>query len=97
MKNFPVLKNIGKEPNYFGLSLKSFMLLIIEIIITIIFTRGFITLLIFLPIILVTYFGLSAMEKKHGNDFLSKFLKKYFENFNGTKISITEIKEALKK
>lgn len=97
MKNFPVIKNIGKEPLYFGLSLKSFMVIIIEVIISIFFIRGLITAVIFFPIISVTYITLLRMQKKHGNEFVSKFIKKNLETFNGTKISISDIKNTIKK
>lgn len=37
------------------------------------------------------------MQKKHGNEFVSKFIKKNLETFNGTKISISDIKNTIKK
>lgn len=97
MKNFPVIKNIGKEPLYFGLSLKSFMIVIIELIISIFLIRGFVTLLVIVPVIGLTYAFLGKMEKDHGNDFLSKFMKRYLEHFDGTKIGLSELKKTMKK
>ncbi|CAA7393928.1 PrgI family protein [Chryseobacterium fistulae] len=96
MKNFPVIKDIGKEPLYFGLSLRSFMIVAIELIISIFIIRGFVLLITFALVVLITYAFLAKMEKDHGNDFISKFMKRYFENFDGTKIGLSELKKTMK-
>lgn len=96
MKNFPVIKDIGKEPLYWGLSLTSLIVVLAELIISIFFARGFISITIFLLVIAGTYFILLNMQTKYGNNVVSKFLKRYLDEFKGTKITLSEIKKTLK-
>lgn len=97
MKQFPVLKNIGKEPLYWGLSLYSMFIVLFEIILSVIFARGIIAIFVFVVIIASSYFILLGLQSKYGNDFFTKFLKYYLLDFKSTKVNLSELKNLIKK
>lgn len=95
MKKFPVIKNIGQEPLYFGLSLQGFFALIIVSIVVIFICTSFIAYVIGFACIAIIYKVLIDMQKKYGSHFFTKYLKFYLTSWEGTKVSLSEIKNAI--
>lgn len=96
MKKFPVIKNIGQEPLYFGLSLQGFFALILVTIIIVFICTSLIAYAIGFAFVSIVYKILYDMQKKYGSHFFTKYLKYYLTNWKGTKISLSEIKKTLK-
>lgn len=95
MKKFPVIKSIGQEPLYFGLSLQGFFALILFTILVIFFCKSIVGYAIGFGLVGIVYKILSDMQKKYGSHFFTKYLKYYLTNWQGTKVSLSEIKETL--
>lgn len=97
MKKFPVIKSIGQEPLYFGLSLQGFFALVLCSIIVVFVCQTFIAYAIGFAVVAMIYKVLLDMQKKYGNHFFTKYLKFYLTNWKGTKVSLSVIKETLNK
>ncbi len=96
MKKFPVYRDIKKAPSYWGLSLYGVMLMLAVFMVSFIVTRSIIGFIFSTLIMTILFFVLQSLEKKYGSEILTKFFTGYLNEFKGTKVKISEIKNLKK-
>lgn len=96
-KKFLMVKNINKKPSYWGLSQSSVIIVLVLLLLAVLTSKGFIMLIFWVLVVSITIGVLITLDTKYKGLFFSKYLRFYTNDFKGTKVKISYLKDTMSK